>query len=334
MSVAIVTTSVYDAPASFEMYAEQADQFIVAGDVNSPESLGQYTADLGGLYLTPDRQKRLFPSWSDIVGWQSIQRRNAAIMYAYLAGHDFIITVDDDNMPMSDTWVDQHMRNLTLCEDNWILKSLEPRSWVNINGDTKPATRQRGTPYGQGTEGLWIPSELSFDNVAVSCSQVLGSPDTDAITRLVSDPEVTSAGRDFIVRPFDGTRFAFNSQATAWRREYAPLMACLPGVGRYDDILAAFVAQRILGTVQMAVHVGTPYVRQSRNPHNYAKDLSAEVFGLEWTFTWMRQLSRAMSEIPENIQDAYGLAAYYLEPYIPSQTYEFMMAWLKDWKEA
>lgn len=334
MSTAIVTTSINAAPASFEEYAEQADTFIVAGDTNTPESLAQYVKDLGGLYLTTERQHHLFQNWSDIVGWHSIQRRNAAIMYAYQAGHDVIITVDDDNMPMSETWVDQHMRNLHFCEDNWVLRSLEPRGWVNINCDTKPESRQRGTPYGRGTEGYWMTNDVTLDNVAVSQSQVLGSPDCDAIYRLTHNPEVTSAGRDFVVRPYDGTRLAFNSQATAWKREYAPLMACLPGVGRYDDILAAFVAQRILGAQQQAIHVGTPYVRQERNPHDFVKDLRAETMGLELSFKWMRQIDRAMSEMPTTTHEAYGLIAYYLEPYVPVRTFEFMNAWMKDWKEA
>jgi hypothetical protein len=331
MSIAIVTTSINHAPTSFKYYAEQADTFIVAGDINSPESLKEYVKELGGIYLTPEQQDAMFPEWSAIVGWRSIQRRNAAIMYAYREGHDVIITVDDDNTPVSDTWAEQHVQNLRSVETSWVMKSLEVRQWVNINADTVPKTRQRGTPYGFATEHMWITSDVAHDNIAVSVSQVLGSPDCDAITRLITDPDVTSAGRDFVVRPYDGTRLAFNSQATAWKREYAPLMACLPGVGRYDDILAAFVAQRVLGAHQQAIHVGSPYVRQYRNPHNHINDISAEMLGLEMSYTWMRQIVRAMSELPETIQEAYDLIAYFLEPYVPTQTYEFMKAWLKDW---
>lgn len=334
MSTAVVTTTINTAPGSFYQYAEQADAFIVAGDINTPDSLAQYVTDLGGIYLTPERQEHLFPNWSDIVGWRSIQRRNAAVMYAYQSGHDVIITVDDDNNPMSDTWVDQHVKNLNRVETSWVMKSLAPRTWVNINADTKPPTRQRGTPYGEVVEHMWVTCDTAHDNIAVSVSQVLGSPDCDAITRLVANPEVTSAGRDFVVRPYDTTRFAFNSQATAWRREYAPLIAVLPGVGRYDDILASFVAQRILSMSQMAVHVGTPYVYQDRNPHNLINDINAEMMGLERSYTWMRQIVRAMTEMPESIQEAYAHIAYYLEPYVPAQTYEFMKAWLKDWNES
>ena len=44
----------------------------------------------------------MYPELSDAIGWNSIQRRNIGLLYAYEQGADVIATVDDDNIPYDD----------------------------------------------------------------------------------------------------------------------------------------------------------------------------------------------------------------------------------------
>ncbi len=55
----------------------------------------------------------------------------------------------------------------------------------------------------------------------------------------------------------------------------------LPDVGRYDDIYASLIMQRVMRERNLHVHFGKPFVWQQRNPHNLIKDLRAEIDGMD-----------------------------------------------------
>jgi len=57
---------------------------------------------LATVYLTPDEQCKY--KCSELLGWNTITRRNIALLEALRWGADVIITVDDDNIPLSSTY--------------------------------------------------------------------------------------------------------------------------------------------------------------------------------------------------------------------------------------
>ena len=327
MSVAIVSTSVNPQPHAYELWATQGD-LIIAGDVNSPPELEQYVKELGGRYLTPDDQEHW--EFSDHIGWRSIQRRNAAVMEAYSLGYDYVATVDDDNIP-TDDWVAQHIKHVNndLPHDVYYVEG--ENNWVNIGEMVYPPTNQRGTPFGVANfQALSTPSKMP--RVVVSTAQVLGDPDCDAITRITSLPNVTSVIDNVVVSAHQYA--AFNSQATLWRGEWSPLIACLPHVGRYDDIFASFIAKRIMRAHWSSFYAGEPCVVQNRNKHDPTRDLKEELFGMWWTPSVVRALDTLSINPSYAMWSAYRGITMQLMNILPAATVDFMRAWANEWQKA
>ena len=328
MSVAIVSTSINEHPRAYEAWAKQGD-LIVAGDHNSPRALEHFVQDVGGYYITP-REQEVW-SFSEHIGWQTIQRRNAAIMFAYASGYDYVLTVDDDNFPQGDTFVWHHKRHIGSQP-----KMMFTGEWLDIGKLVIPPVTQRGWPYGVSAEEPRLLERMTtlVPKVAVSQAHIIGVPDCDAITRILYNPVVREVAMSGGVTP--GTWTPFNSQATMWDGTWAPLMACLPGeVDRYDDIWAGFIAERIMQCKQRCLYVGEPAVVQRRNHHDPRSDLRREMYGLRRTHS----LIRLLNNTPTHANEEHSLVSLYrhiadtIAPVLPKQTQQFMHAWADEWEK-
>lgn len=333
--VAVVSTSINETPAAYETWARQGD-LIVAGDLNSPPGLAEFVTGIGGRYIHPDEQKRW--EFNDHLGWNCIQRRNAAVMQAYADRYDYVVTVDDDNHPTSD-WVERHVS--VIREGNPDAHMAYGKAgWVDAGHYVAPRTRQRGTPYGIDVSSVLDSAcigDIDHDiDVIVSMGQVLGDPDCDAVTRIAHTPHVERVTADILIEPHQGTLAAFNSQATLWHGEWAPFIACIPGVGRYDDIFASFIAEVAMtywpGT---AVHIGSPTVYHDRNVHDATRDLRAEIYGMETTLTFTRGIQNAFLVNADTHAEAYRTIADHALRHglLPPETTKFMLAWANDWEQ-
>jgi hypothetical protein len=115
-----------------------------------------------------------------------------------------------------------------------------------------------------------------------------GDPDVDALDRYASDIETHDWALDGNLTLAPGTWCPFNSQATASRAELAPALFYWPHVGRYDDVWASFVAQRVMQEHNLLVQYGRPLVTQTRDEHTrrdfpaLLRDLDAEMLGLKF----------------------------------------------------
>lgn len=347
VGTAVVSTSINPAPEAYIEWARQADTLIIAGDKNSPADLQHFVEELGGVYLTPEEQNRRW-EFSPLIGWNCIMRRNAAIMTAYAEGFDTVVTVDDDNHPEPD-FVERHVSFLRPNTPRPPLAT-HPSLWINTGEFVFPPTRQRGTPYGIGVgvvnnqpprrdaDPVQLHNVEVLGHVVVSQGQILGDPDCDAITRLINPVDVDHVVTDVMIEPAIGYWAAFNSQATVWRGDWAPLMVCLPHVGRYDDIFSAFIAETAMAVRGGLLRVGAPTVQHKRNPHDTIRDLADEAFGLDVTLNVTGALGRMIGEILTS--DLSLLAIYQLITrslnalrLLPSQTIRFMEAWLSEWKK-
>ena len=67
------------------------------------------------------------------------------------------------------------------------------------------------------------------------------------------------------------THTVFNSQNTAVIRELAPAFFMVPQWGRYDDIFASLMVQRLMRERGLVTHFGQPFVWQQRNAHDLLK---------------------------------------------------------------
>ena len=109
MKKIIVTTTINKPTIATLKFAEISEKnnwlFIIVGDTKTPHDdyLELETNFNNVKYLTPQYQDKNYKEISDIIGWNTIQRRNIGFIEAYKLGADIVATVDDDNIPY-DNW--------------------------------------------------------------------------------------------------------------------------------------------------------------------------------------------------------------------------------------
>lgn len=288
--VALITTTI-NVPHVLAQWAKSMsvdDIIIVTGDKKSPhdeiyklmKEICQNTG-VNTQYLEPRFQTQWVSSTA--IGWNSIQRRNIALLEAMKLRPQYILTVDDDNAPSSHSQVSQLIRIMEdSANDNFIRTNT---GWFNPGRECYDkqfrSVIHRGFPMNRRREQPFVSSAAPCE-IGVAAMLWTGAPDIDAIDRIVNDPIIKRVGySDVILTP--GTWAPFNSQATMYRGELAPLMMVWPGVGRYDDIWASYLARKVMDQFGYGVYYGHPTVHQDRNEHDLMRDLEGEIHGMKWT---------------------------------------------------
>jgi len=312
--VALVTTTIY-VPKALHAYMENAVKhghkdclFVVTGDKKTPAEAQTFLAESAAkfgvecIYQTVDDQIKWlerFPELAEEIPWNSIQRRNIAILTAYEWGAEAIITIDDDNYFVEgQDFIGDHVGPVLkgAHEHEQLLSNTK---WLNVCEFLKD---KRGVPFyprGYPMHQRWRPDAPFYKNtkhtrkVLVNAGLWLDDPDVDAITRLCNDISAVAYTRETSFTMARHTWCPFNSQNTTLSRELIPAYCLSPRVGRYDDIWASYVCLVIMDHFDHAVMFGYPLVKQERNPHNYFKDHQMERHGLEFTEVfceWLREL--------------------------------------------
>ena len=212
------------------------------------------------------------------------------------------------------------------------LKASSPTGWFNPYGN---AYKHRGFPIERREHAAF--DFVANAKVGVAAGLCLGNPDVDAFTRLTADSHLEVIGetaRNGYVVGLD-TRTVFNSQNTSFLAAFAPAMFMAPGIGRFDDILASLLTQRVMRDRGYHVHIGPPFAYQQRHPHNLLDDLKAEMWGYEHVLEVSDFLDRmddpTLGEAP---LDEYVMAMcrYYYGgcATLPQQAREAGLAFLED----
>lgn len=297
---AIITTTINEPLNLIEWRAHLNDDdvIIVAGDQKSPhQRIEQLLKSLPGrnFYLNPGSQTHWASSAA--IGWNSIQRRNIAVLEAIKFQPEFITTIDDDNYPVGDDWFNQHRPNGQGIPSG--------TGWFNPGVLCSPRVTHRGLPMSQrhsmetnnwsDCEDTNLPAD--DESIGVWASMWLGDPDVDATERIARDPRVTKVVGAAI--PDFGTWAPFNSQSTTYRACLAPLMMVWPFVGRFDDIWGSYLARAVMDPLGWRVYYGAPLVRQKRNEHDLLKDLKGELFGYEHTPALIDHLRHMAADITD-----------------------------------
>lgn len=295
---AIVTTTINPPTEALRKFAAMKDwELIVAGDKKTPH----HEFDIRCHYLSPDWQLNYDPALSDAIGWNCIQRRNFAFLYAVKElKADIIATIDDDNIPL----------------ENWGEICFEEE--VRAVHDTKACAFDPMVMTDQ--EKLWhrgFPLELlhhrhetaSFQfersKVHIQANLWNGDPDIDAICRIVHAPLVSIGTNEMT---FTSTKPSpFNSQNTMLLRDVMPHYFMFPGIGRMDDIWAAYHVQ----AQGFKVAYGPPTVYQKRNPHNVIADMKAEYLGYENNLAIVKEVptnkNAVLDRLPPRALEAFRL---------------------------
>jgi len=289
----IVTTTISGLTEATIKFSEMKDwKFIVVGDKKTPHD--EYK-DIDCHYMSPEEQADKYPSLSDAIGWNSIQRRNIGFVEAYNSGASVVATVDDDNIPY-DGW------GTNLLVD----KTIDANCWESKNGVFDPlSVTQHNSLWHRGYPLSLVDTKNDINCIGVRSRRVLvqadlwdGDPDVDAIARILYSPEVKF---DSSIEPYFSNNISpFNSQNTFLSREVIPYYMVLPHCGRMDDIWGSYILQNRFPD---SVVYSKASVYQKRNPHDLVLDMEKEIIGYRNTL----DLIRGTYQLPNNISHAYEL---------------------------
>jgi hypothetical protein len=287
----IVCTTINSPTEALKKFAKKEDwTLIVVGDKDTPHE--EYEK-LDCIYLSPDDQYEMAPTLSDLIGWNSIQRRNFGFIYAYKDGADVVATVDDDNIPY-DSWGKDLLVGQTVEVDCYTTEAevFDPLSVTNHN-----YLWHRGYPIEE------LPNRLKTSYIGKIKRRVLiqadlwdGNPDVDAIARIAFNPNV----KFDVTEPFCSDKVSpFNSQNTFIAREALPIYTVWPHVGRMDDIWGGYLFQMYS---PYSIVYNRASVFQRRNEHNLVSDLEAEIIGYKNTLNAIENMGMFYNKIPESTQ--------------------------------
>ena len=125
----------------------------------------------------------------------------------------------------------------------------------------------------------------------------------------------------------------FNSQNTAIIRELAPAFFMVPQWGRYDDIFASLMVQRLMRERGLVTHFGQPFVWQQRNAHDLLRDLRAEQFGAERILDFTAWLDGfILTADQRSVADQMRILFTNLPGWMPERgkIQEMVLAWCED----
>jgi len=287
MKLAIISTTIhgeqgylpYDRLAKKSKFDEV--RFFITGDKKSPAfdtSLFSCPVE----YLTPEMQGGY--ASSEAIGWGKPARRNISLLRAIESKPDFILTIDDDNIP-SDDYFDLCYQVVTSPVHRIVTstKEIEHEHWHNYltKTDAEFDMYPRGFPipfrYKNSTAVSLLTEPVQPDQIGVFQGVSLGDPDIDAKTRIVypkPEPLNVLHEKNYVLKHIWSP---YNSQNTIFSKKLFPLAFMWPGAGRSEDIYASYVWQRFLFNNDMYAHIGDPVNRQVRGERDNIRDLALEV---------------------------------------------------------
>jgi hypothetical protein len=241
---------------------------LIVGDRKGP-----FAYSLPKSRLIDIEQQRALPwALARILPEKHYARKNLGYLEAMAEGATLIYETDDDNAPAT-CW---ELRDADVSAHD-----LSAKGWLNVYACfTKERIWPRGLPLGDILRPVPEPSPMArVAKAPIQQGLADGSPDVDAIWRLVLDQDFSfDAGAS--VRLGRGCWCPFNSQTTWWRREAYALLY-LPSFCpfRMTDIWRSFVAQRCLWELGFKLVFHGAEVKQLRNPHDPMLDFRDEVPG-------------------------------------------------------
>jgi hypothetical protein len=252
-----------------EKWPSDAPDILIVGDSKGPF---EYALDHSEL-LTIEAQRASQWGIAKILPEKHYARKNIGYLEAIHRGATTIFETDDDNAPES-TWTPRAIE----CE----VKRASGKGWYNVYEQfSEQQIWPRGFPLRKLLNAPTVKLTEATEMKRCPLQQGLanGSPDVDAIWRLILDKEITFKEGDGVLL-HKGLWCPFNSQSTWWWRDAYPLMY-LPSLVpfRMTDIWRSFIAQRCLWAMDYELVFHEAEMFQERNHHDYLRDFEDEVSG-------------------------------------------------------
>ena len=228
--------------------------------------------------MTIDDQKELPFRLARLLPEQHYARKNLGYLLAISRGCECIYETDDDNAP-TPNW---SVRNVEVSALR--VSPIAAAKWANVYEIyTSEFVWPRGLPLSQArshfADGFKIGDAFQLVVAPIQQGLANGSPDVDAVWRLIFNDEISFREFPSVVLP-RGTWCPFNSQNTWWWKPAFPLLY-LPSLCsfRMTDIWRGLVAQRCLWELGHELEFHSADVKQQRNAHDLTRDFRDEVSG-------------------------------------------------------
>jgi hypothetical protein len=297
---------------------------LIIGDKKGPVSYDPVGAELCAV----EQQLRLPYKLARLLTFGHYARKNLGYLIAFERGATSIYETDDDNAPLSNwNWRNERTRARRVTQTGWVnvYRSFsDEHIWPRglpldlCHADAKPvavtgADEDVGSPIQQGLAN--------------------GSPDVDAVWRLLMDKVITFRDAPSLFLP-KGAWCPFNSQSTWWFPAAYPLMY-LPTFCsfRMTDIWRSFIAQRCLWEMGTGVTFHAAEVVQDRNIHDFMRDFADEVPGYLKNKEIVRCLDTISLKSGREAVSSNLLACYELlvaHGVFPEKELELLRAWVED----
>ena len=297
---------------------------LAVGDRKSPVTEWPH----GSEFLSLDQQRSMGGSLVKMLPVDHYSRKNLGYLEAIARGAELLFDTDDDNAPLPH-WGPREVQVEA--------RQLRYNGCVNVyQWFSCDFIWPRGIPL----EYLKQCQKTKVDSSSVGVVEcpiqqglVNGSPDVDAVWRLLFDQEFSFDEAPSVwLAP--GAWCPFNSQSTWWFRKSFPLLYLPSCVSfRMTDIWRSFVAQRCLWELDYGVAFHAPESFQHRNAHNLLRDFEEEIPGYLnnnriISILERVQLSSGADAIGDNLHRCYeALASVGI---VPSREIPLVEAWLVD----
>eukprot|EP01037_Dinobryon_pediforme_P001801 gene1801-1831_t len=234
MRKVIVTTTINAPTEAIRRFDAMAGwELVVIGDLKTPPD---YHLD-NGRYFAPAEQEAIDKTLSDVIGWNTIQRRNFGFLVAHRMQADIIAVIDDDNVPQPG-WGDNLMAG-TEVEANYYETDLP--AFDPVGATNHGHLWHRGYPLQLLSKRDYSRRSRRVVRADVQADFWNGDPDIDAICRMEHAPDCRFDPACF---PIASNRMSpFNSQNTFLTKAVLADYFLPPFCGRMDDIWASYYLQ-------------------------------------------------------------------------------------------
>jgi hypothetical protein len=310
--------------------AKAGARLVVAGDSKGPACYGgpedvPWPVD----FVSLSDQESSGYELAKLLPTRHYSRKNLAYLHAIAGGASCLYETDDDNAP-NDQW-----RVRTEVVDGARAVARAEARWVNVyRYFTDENIWPRGLPLDEIRSP--VPEAIALGapvRAPVQQGLVDGSPDVDAIWRLVMDREFSFEG-GASVHLGPGNWCPFNTQSTWWWPVAFPLLYIPSHCSfRMCDIWKSFVAQRCLWAMGLGIVFHAAEVVQDRNPHDLTRDFRDEIPGYEGNRTIAGiladlELARGEDQVAGNLRQCY--IALIAAGFFPEKELALVEAWLTD----
>jgi hypothetical protein len=248
-----------------------------------------------------DNYLKKFGAFASLVPYNSDNRRNIGYLMALESGDGIILSIDDDNYCIGETYETCRV----VCADAVSLPAVNSSNgWFNFCEmlEIEPRCRfyPRGFPYHKRHQEPALTYSEETGCVRMNVGLWLQEPDLDAATWLAAPVRATGfKGKSFLLGK--NTWSPINTQNTALHRDLMvsyyfvrmgyPL-AGMP-IDRFGDIFSGYLSQAAIRHMGHRIRVGTPVADHRRNSHDYLRDLGGElacILALEPFTEWLHDL--------------------------------------------